>query len=276
MADAKITALTELTSADGADLLAVVDDVAGTPTTKKITLTNIAAWLAALTQTLTNKTLTSPIITGGMSWNGWIPTSALTRVSDTTATLVGDWTDRIQKGDKLWWLSNSASRWNYVVAISYSAGTGLTTITITSGYVSSANDSRFESGHSLTAPYISHGGGVGHPDVMSFDPTLTGFSANPTFTASFSIKGLMCQYRFTCSTNGTSNATGFDVSLPVTSGGLLWKVVSQVVDNNVVQVGIGYIATGTPTVVRLKATIAEANFTSSGNKSANFEIFYSI
>lgn len=60
MADAKITQLTELTSADGADLLAVVDDVAGTPTTKKITLTNIAAWLAALTQTLTNKTLTSP------------------------------------------------------------------------------------------------------------------------------------------------------------------------------------------------------------------------
>lgn len=60
MADAKITQLTELTTADGADLTVVVDDVAGTPTTKKITLTNIAAWLASLTQTLTNKTLTSP------------------------------------------------------------------------------------------------------------------------------------------------------------------------------------------------------------------------
>lgn len=62
MADAKITQLTELTTADGADLTVVVDDVAGTPTTKKITLTNIAAWLASLTQTLTNKTLTSPVI----------------------------------------------------------------------------------------------------------------------------------------------------------------------------------------------------------------------
>jgi hypothetical protein len=37
----KITALPELTSPAGADLLAIVDDVAGTPTTKKITATNI-------------------------------------------------------------------------------------------------------------------------------------------------------------------------------------------------------------------------------------------
>lgn len=62
MADAKITQLTELTSADGADLLAIVDDVAGSPITKKITLTNIASWLASLAQTLVNKTLTSPKI----------------------------------------------------------------------------------------------------------------------------------------------------------------------------------------------------------------------
>ena len=41
MANKKITALPELTSPAGADLLAIVDDVAGTPTTKKITATNI-------------------------------------------------------------------------------------------------------------------------------------------------------------------------------------------------------------------------------------------
>lgn len=38
MADARITSLTALTAPDTADLLPVVDDVAGTPTTKKITL----------------------------------------------------------------------------------------------------------------------------------------------------------------------------------------------------------------------------------------------
>ena len=41
MANKKITELTALTSPAGADLLAIVDDVAGTATTKKITVTNL-------------------------------------------------------------------------------------------------------------------------------------------------------------------------------------------------------------------------------------------
>ena len=41
MADAKITALTELTEPADADLLAIVDDVSGTATTKKITRDNL-------------------------------------------------------------------------------------------------------------------------------------------------------------------------------------------------------------------------------------------
>ena len=48
MADKKITALDALTTADGTDLFVVVDDVAGTPTTKKITADNVAASVAAI------------------------------------------------------------------------------------------------------------------------------------------------------------------------------------------------------------------------------------
>lgn len=43
MADAKTTALTADTAPVGADLIMTVDDVAGTPTNKKVTLTNLAA-----------------------------------------------------------------------------------------------------------------------------------------------------------------------------------------------------------------------------------------
>lgn len=43
MADTKITGLTELTSLAPADLFPVVDDVAGTPITKKITVANVLA-----------------------------------------------------------------------------------------------------------------------------------------------------------------------------------------------------------------------------------------
>ena len=41
MANKKITQLTELTTPAGADILPIVDDVAGTPTTKKVTVNNL-------------------------------------------------------------------------------------------------------------------------------------------------------------------------------------------------------------------------------------------
>ncbi len=41
MANKKITELTDLPSPAGADIMAIVDDVSGTPTTKKVTATNL-------------------------------------------------------------------------------------------------------------------------------------------------------------------------------------------------------------------------------------------
>ena len=70
MANKKITDLSALTPADG-DLLHTVDisdttdDTEGT--SKKFTLSGLASWLATLTQTLTNKTLTAPVITNKSS-----------------------------------------------------------------------------------------------------------------------------------------------------------------------------------------------------------------
>lgn len=64
MADAKISALTENTTLNANDLLPLVDDPAGNPATQKTTLQTIADWLASLSQTLTNKTITSPVIDG--------------------------------------------------------------------------------------------------------------------------------------------------------------------------------------------------------------------
>lgn len=63
MADQKLTDLTAATSPVDADLLYTVQDVATTPTSKKITWTTIKTFLKtyfdSLTQTLTNKTLNS-------------------------------------------------------------------------------------------------------------------------------------------------------------------------------------------------------------------------
>ena len=70
MADSKISLFTEDSSPSGDDLLVSVNDPAGTPTNKKVTVTNLAAYLATLAQTLTNKTLTSPLFQGTV--DGWI------------------------------------------------------------------------------------------------------------------------------------------------------------------------------------------------------------
>lgn len=61
MADQKITALTNYTPPIPTDVLPIVDVT--TPATKKITIANLSAYLAALAETLTNKILTTPTIT---------------------------------------------------------------------------------------------------------------------------------------------------------------------------------------------------------------------
>ena len=68
MAEQKITELAELTTIDDADLLAVVDDVAGTPTTKKIMYSNLVS---------TKEYASFYLTTGG-----------LTGVSNTATTLI--------------------------------------------------------------------------------------------------------------------------------------------------------------------------------------------
>ncbi len=60
MVDQKITELDELVSPIVTDVIPVVDDPGGTPITKKSTLQKIADLFKDLTQTLTNKTLTTP------------------------------------------------------------------------------------------------------------------------------------------------------------------------------------------------------------------------
>ena len=62
MADKKITALTEATSLVAADVIPVVTDTTGTPTTKKVTITNLK--VAVAPDLSTYATLASPTFTG--------------------------------------------------------------------------------------------------------------------------------------------------------------------------------------------------------------------
>lgn len=58
MADKKITALTATTGVVAADVLPIVTDTTGTPTTKKITAANLAAYTSTGLATLASPTFT--------------------------------------------------------------------------------------------------------------------------------------------------------------------------------------------------------------------------
>lgn len=152
--------------------------------------------------------------------NGWNELGALTRASDTTATLSGDWTDRLQKGDKLWWKSNGVSRYNYIIGISYSAPN--TTITITAGYVSAANDSRFENGQTITEPrYSKVENPQGFPHWFNYTTTYTcegamTYSSVTQNYCKFALVGTTCIIKMRAmGTTGGSASNAIYFTLPI-------------------------------------------------------------
>jgi len=84
MANKKITELTEETSPQGADLLALVDDVSGTPTTKKVTVANL------MTQAPVQAADISGLATQVSLGNHEALTSSVHGISAFGATLVDD------------------------------------------------------------------------------------------------------------------------------------------------------------------------------------------
>ena len=88
MANKKITELTELTTPAGADIVAIVDDVAGTPTTKKVTATNLMT--LAPVQSVAGQTGTVTLSNTDISGLGTAATSASTDFSPAFFTTVSD------------------------------------------------------------------------------------------------------------------------------------------------------------------------------------------
>jgi hypothetical protein len=87
MANKKITELTDLPSPAGADILAIVDDVAGTATTKKVTATNLMG--LAPVQSVAGQTGTVTVSAGDLTDGNFDGTSILgfdASINDQTGT----------------------------------------------------------------------------------------------------------------------------------------------------------------------------------------------
>lgn len=109
----------------------------------------------------------------------------------------------------------------------------------------------------------------------TWTPTFTGFSVDPTVSASYRIEGKKLFIHMTTTANGTSNATTFTITnLPVAP---VYQTIRlcYITNNNVPAAG-RYVITAGSTTMTFSATPAAGAFTASGGKGAGFEAVLEI
>lgn len=157
------------------------------------------------TQTLTNKTLTSPLFEGSV--DGWISANeSWTYATATTITVPSGATNKYQKGDKIK-LTQTTVKYFYVV------GVADTVLTITGG------TSYTFANAAITLNYYSHAENpFGFPGWFAFTSTLTGFSSTTDTGINFRVSGSQCFWipsGANAILGGVSNATTFTFTLPI-------------------------------------------------------------
>lgn len=295
MADKKITQLTELASVSSVDLLPIVDDPSGLPELKKITVAKLVTdGNLNLSDVTTNNASTTKhgflpklpnsdhqFLDGTGAWvnlqgtDGWYKdTDTWEYVSATSFRIVGkNVAIRFLKGTKIV-LVQTSGKYFYVLGATYTGGNTVVTVTGGSNY-SIANAT-------ITAAYYSYADSPqGFPQWFNWTPTLTGYSANPTYTVyRFNISGGNVYVSIREVTNGTSNATGISITLPVTAATItnqIWMYPAAFVNAGTVSTtwGRGVIASGDNKVVFGINPAVQDGFTSTGGKRiSNFEGWY--
>ncbi len=211
---------------------------------------------------------------------GWLTSPwAWTYVSASTFTVAGDRTATFHKGTKLMWTQTSV-KYAYVQSSSYSAGTGLTTVTIAAGSDFSIANA------AITSPYYSYAESPqGFPDWFNWTPAYTGFSVDPSANKffRFRITGRTCQIALDTGTGGTSNATNFKVSLPIPAATIAtwlgnWEGPLGFAQDNSASLTTACRATVTEagTTVDFYSDMNAGVWTASGNKRARCSLTYEI
>lgn len=240
MADAKITALTAMTDPIGTDVIPIVDDPAGSPITKKVTLTSLG------------------IV------DGWIPVSdTWTYATASTITVPSGAASRYQKGDRIRWTQTTV-KYGVVVAV---ADTVLTIAVNTDYVVANAAISAISYSHEINP--------LSFPESFAFTTTYTGFAVDPTTVYRMKIVGNLCYILQTQGTSGTSNATGFTFTVPLTSARQSYYLETVgVKDNSATKVQPGHLEmTSGGSTVYCWPSFYETNWTNTGTKDVYCPIF---
>ena len=116
---------------------------------------------------------------------------------------------------------------------------------------------------------------------LTWLPTYTGFSANPTHTCRYRIHRRRMDVLMSGTAAGTSNATTFTITLPFTplslTGSVSWHIPAMAVDNGAIVAAWGKIRIQDATATAgLFTNAATGAWTNSGTKYADFEGWYEI
>ncbi|MDL2342317.1 MAG: hypothetical protein QFB87_04550 [Patescibacteria group bacterium] len=203
---------------------------------------------------------------------GWVLfPGTLLFASATTITTPVDYTSFISVSDKLRLKQGAGYLYFYITAVT------ATTLTITGG-----SDYTLANATITSAYYSKQASPVSFPQWFNYTPTIAGFSVAPTAIPRFNINGRLVTLRHRQTGLGTSNATTFTTTAPVTSAnitGMIWGVTSDNTIDNSAQVttpGTATIGVATTTITLSKTAGTAASWTAAGGKGLDFTLVYEI
>ena len=191
----------------------------------------------AQTQTLTNKTLTSPVLQGDV--DGWVGANETwTYASATTITVPSGAASTYQKGDKIK-LTQTTVKYFYITAVAD------TVLTVTGGTDYTVADAAISLNY-----YSKVENPQGFPAYFNYTPTWSSdggaFTNDPTVTyARFKIEGGYCQVEAYATYNATSGGDGRTImSLPITPSQIWTAGQGMNIPNNISTLVVGAYETG--------------------------------
>jgi hypothetical protein len=207
--------------------------------------------------------------------SGWIDADETWEyVSATSFTVPGDQRNLYSGGTKIRWEQDSGVYYSNAISSTYSGATGKTTVTKHDGWVSADGDCDVLD----TATYPITGNAysrvempTGFPGWFNWTPTFAGFSSNPSGGIyKFKIDNTRCTCVIRQPTAGTSNATNFTISAPVTSAtitNMYWGTCGAIVNAGTRAATPGDIEIGSnSSTISVNKDTSAAAWTNSGDK----------
>ena len=223
----KITALANEATPVAADLVAIVDNVAVTPVTKKATLANVLAVYDSQTSTMTNKTLTAPTLTTpalGTPASG-VLTNCTGLVATTGLTATGTKSSGTYlRGDNTW---GAVSSYSAPTIGSTSIASGSTNATIAGLTLTTPNIGTPSAG-TLTNCTGLPMGGLSTSGTASSSTYLRGDGAWSTVDSSpLTTKGDLYVHTGSANARLAAGTNGYRLQADSsTASGLVWAAVS--------------------------------------------------